>query len=582
MPTNSPSKPSPSALESALWSVVQARDSALIKTHETYQKQLRELESALEETKEFLSSVESDRDAAIAKINAQQARLDSNQIEYEAVWEKVHAARHKWADSENQLRLQRQKYRPERLLTDPFATYASYLDRILVPFYHERLAKYLVQLSMFGATVHVFECPEELSTSVHASIRFHSGSVWPYLSCLDSMFNERAYLQKFPDVAGCIDEGGFRSGWEHFMQFGRREHRFASPEFDAGLADYDAILLDESDLAKAGELLAGRSQPYHLIALTGVTDIGVWKSQNCAAIQLPCELVLLRRPPAIWLDVPRPTKRRRRFDDWPTRRACDLYPAKTPTGKPWPKISIVTVSYNQAPYLEETLKSVIDQCYPNLEYIVVDGGSSDGSVEIIKRYEKSLTWWVSEKDNGQSHALNKGFERATGRILTWLNSDDRLAPGSLFTIADQFERYSPDIVVGRCARVKDQDSVPHHLHQCSLPVGEISELSVAGLLDLENSWMAGKYFHQPEVFFSRDLFDRSGGHIREDLYFSMDYDLWVRMAKAGAKVLSIPEITTIFRLHAAQKTGGAELPFLPELRSVNSAHLAKIKQISTD
>jgi glycosyltransferase involved in cell wall biosynthesis len=232
----------------------------------------------------------------------------------------------------------------------------------------------------------------------------------------------------------------------------------------------------------------------------------------------------------------------------------------------------VTVSYNQGPFLEETLRSVLDQRYPNLEYIVVDGGSSDGSVGIIKKYADRLAFWVSEKDNGQSQALNKGFRRATGQILTWLNSDDRLAPGSLFTIAEAFLRHQPDLVVGRCARVTGQELVPSHLHRSSLPPGEIVPLPLDRLLDLDGCWLKGHFFHQPEVFFTRDIFDRSGGSLREDLYYSMDYDLWVRMAKAGALVLAVPEITAIFRQHNKQKTGGVDLPYLPELREVNAAH----------
>jgi hypothetical protein len=114
---------------------------------------------------------------------------------------------------------------------------------------------------------------------------------------------------------------------------------------------------------------------------------------------------------------------------------------------------------------------------------------------------------------------------------------------------------------------------PNHLHRCAIPLGHIGPLRLDQLLDLEGCWLMGKFFHQPEVFFTRDIFDRSGGQVREDLYFSMDYDLWVRMAKAGAKILALPEIIAIFRQHGKQKTGGDHVPYLPELRQVNAAHL---------
>src|SRR5665213_810473 len=102
----------------------------------------------------------------------------------------------------------------------------------------------------------------------------------------------------------------------------------------------------------------------------------------------------------------------------------------------YPKISIITPSYNQADYLEQTIWSVLDQNYPNLEYIIIDGGSSDGSVEIIKKYSDRLTYWVSEKDEGLYHAIQKGFEKSTGAIMGWLNSDDMLHRNSLFSIAE--------------------------------------------------------------------------------------------------------------------------------------------------
>ena len=112
------------------------------------------------------------------------------------------------------------------------------------------------------------------------------------------------------------------------------------------------------------------------------------------------------------------------------------------------------------------------------------------------------------------------------------------------------------MVVGRCARVAGHGILPRHIHRSSVPLGLISPLRLDQLLDLEGCWLQGFFFHQPEVFFTREIFDRAGGQLREDLYFSMDYDLWVRLAKAGAKVFGVPEILAVFREHDKQKTGG--------------------------
>jgi len=230
----------------------------------------------------------------------------------------------------------------------------------------------------------------------------------------------------------------------------------------------------------------------------------------------------------------------------------------------------VTVTLNQGPYLEETIRSVLMQGYPNLEYIVIDGGSSDNTSEILARYSDQLTHCISEKDKGQSDALNKGFRLATGDILAWLNSDDCYLPGTLGRVALTLDSYDTDMVAGGCALRHGTDPIPFKVHHTTLPIGQIVPLPLDKLLDLDGSWQKGDFFFQPEVFWSRTIWEKSGGHINEALYYSMDYEFWIRLAQCGARITHIPEALTLFRIHENQKTSGEDLPFLPELRKLNA------------
>jgi glycosyltransferase involved in cell wall biosynthesis len=223
-------------------------------------------------------------------------------------------------------------------------------------------------------------------------------------------------------------------------------------------------------------------------------------------------------------------------------------PRTLPGGKPWPRISIVTPSFNQGQYIEETILSVLNQGYPNVEYIVVDGGSTDNTPAILDRYRNRVAYAVSEPDRGQSHAINKGMARATGEIVTWLNSDDMLAPGALASVALAFELHDADMIAGICQLYKNGRMVGQHLTSCAdgpLPLGE--------MLDLDNCWNMGQFFYQPEVMFKRDLWLRAGGRVDERLFFSMDYELWLRFAKAGARIHVIGRPVARFRFHAEQK-----------------------------
>jgi GT2 family glycosyltransferase len=304
-----------------------------------------------------------------------------------------------------------------------------------------------------------------------------------------------------------------------------------------------AVLLDgEEDLP----LLAARLGPDACVLALGAIPAALADVPH--ATDVP-GLASFETPPAAWV------RRGRR-------------PATLPSGRPWPRITIVTVSYNHAAFLEDTLRSVLDQDYPELEYIVIDGGSQDGTAEILDRYRDRLAYCESAPDRGQSHALNKGFARATGSILAWLNSDDRYAPEALWRAALAFDLYGADLVSGGCALAEEPHGRVARVHHSALPIGRAVPLRSDQLLDLDGSWLRGDFFFQPEVFWTRDLWQRAGGRVAEELHYSMDYELWVRFALAGARIVHVPDTLALYRVHPGQKTAGDDLPYLPELRRV--------------
>jgi len=254
--------------------------------------------------------------------------------------------------------------------------------------------------------------------------------------------------------------------------------------------------------------------------------------------------------------------------NWPYISSGPILPETMPGGEPWPKITIVTPTLNQGWYIEEAILSVLRQNYPNLEYIIIDGGSEDETLSVIKRYEHLLTCFVSEKDRGQAHAINKGFAKATGEILGWLNSDDQLEPGALAAVAIAFRESSADIVAGVCSLYEDSELVGGHLTSCAE-----GTLPLQDLLNLEGCWLRGKFFYQPEVFFTRAIFDRAGGKVEEDLYYSMDYELWLRLAKEKARIKVIGKSLARYRRHKEQKTHGEK--YVPELTKVRDDFAAR-------
>jgi hypothetical protein len=237
----------------------------------------------------------------------------------------------------------------------------------------------------------------------------------------------------------------------------------------------------------------------------------------------------------------------------------------------WPKISVVTVSYNQGKFLKACLDSVLNQDYPNLEYIVVDACSKDDSIAILESYRHRLTKLIIEPDNGQSEGINKGFALTSGDILTWVNSDDMLAPGTLRRAARAFMIYNCDLVAGACERIGELDDEVKFLHHSAVPFGRRLPLDAVSQLRWYDSWDQGDYFFQPEVLFSADIWRRAGGGLKQHLYWGMDWELWIRMALAGATIVHIPPRFGRSREHPLQKTTSDRL-YLFQLKNILLEH----------
>ena len=208
-----------------------------------------------------------------------------------------------------------------------------------------------------------------------------------------------------------------------------------------------------------------------------------------------------------------------------------------------PMISLVTPSYQQGGFLERTIRSVLDQGYGNLEYIVQDGGSSDQSVSVIERYADRIARWESRQDNGQAHAINLGLVKSHGDVMGWLNSDDVLLPNALTFVGDYFARHpSVDVIYGNRLLIDEHDS---EIGRWVLPKHSKDALSWADFVPQET------------MFWRRDIWDRAGGQIDETFQFAIDWDLLIRFREAGARFVHIPRFLGGFRVHEEQKTAAA-------------------------
>ena len=220
-----------------------------------------------------------------------------------------------------------------------------------------------------------------------------------------------------------------------------------------------------------------------------------------------------------------------------------------------PLVSIITPSFNQAHYIEATIQSVLGQDHPRIEYIIVDGGSTDGTLDIIKKYEDRLAFWVSEKDKGQTDAINKGFARATGDILAWINSDDTYEPGAVSAAVNYLQEH-PEVgmVYADCNFINEQGRV----------IGKF------GSAQTDYRLLRQGYVHIPQqtMFFRADLW-RQVGPLDPSFYFAMDYDLWTRLA-ARTELKYLPgQVWANFRLHTSGKTIAADDRCWPEMVRVH-------------
>jgi glycosyltransferase involved in cell wall biosynthesis len=233
---------------------------------------------------------------------------------------------------------------------------------------------------------------------------------------------------------------------------------------------------------------------------------------------------------------------------WPWTEECPQLPQAMPDGRPWPRISIVTPSYNQGQFIEETIRSVLLQGYPNLEYIVVDGGSTDNSLEIIRKYSPWLAYWVSEPDRGQAHAINKGFHRATGDMTAWINSDDLYAPTALSVVAKRHAEQPAAVILGSVENFRNGTGAAEIIRQ--------SNVNLRALLLPETERCT---WHQPGIFVPRSVLDPAGP-LDETLHYSFDLD-WLCRLVQRAPVTYLDQLVARFRIHETAKST-AHLPRL--------------------
>lgn len=247
---------------------------------------------------------------------------------------------------------------------------------------------------------------------------------------------------------------------------------------------------------------------------------------------------------------------------WPWTEASTTPPSTPPGEGSWPRISIITPSYNQGRYIEETIRSVLLQGYPDLEYFIIDGGSTDETVDIIRKYGKWLAGWVSESDDGQSEAINKGFARSSGEIVNWLCSDDLFTKGALQEVAKRFaENPDIDVLAGACALRYDDEPWKSGVRQ-------------AGRTDWEHAPYSGVIW-QPSCFFRRELVGRQS-LVRPDLHYCMDRELWTYLWSRKAKWDWVSGAFSVFRFTEDNKSSVGGYKIISEIEEIHRSYFKEL------
>lgn len=248
--------------------------------------------------------------------------------------------------------------------------------------------------------------------------------------------------------------------------------------------------------------------------------------------------------------------------DWPWLDKEQLILKEKLDNFNYPKITVITPSYNQEKFIEETIRSVLLQKYPNLEYIIIDGGSTDKSVEIIRKYEKYLTYWVSEKDRGQSHAINKGFAKSSGDILCWINSDDFLKPGALEFVARSFaDTLIPAWLIGASELVNN--------------TGKLIEFRTPKNITFERALLWNEnWFAQQSTFWNRPMW-QIVSQIDENLHYVMDFALWLKMFEVAEPLLT-EEVLSSYRYQEDAKCLTQPFKVLEEVQAILWQYLKRL------